>query len=95
MINEYPIFVISYNRAKNHTTAKWLAKYCVKHFMIVHKEQLDDPTKRKPDITLAKTILKWEPTIKLSEGLDKTILYFKKRVVLTKQLESNNTREIK
>ena len=42
MINEYPIFIISYNRAKNHTTAKWLAKYGVKHFMIIHKEQLSD-----------------------------------------------------
>ena len=40
MINEYPIFVISYNRAKNHTTAKWLAKYGVSHYMVVHKEQL-------------------------------------------------------
>ena len=42
MINEYPIFVISYNRAKNHTTAKWLAKYGIHHFMVIHKEQLDE-----------------------------------------------------
>lgn len=42
MINQYPIFVISYNRAKNHTTAKWLAKYGVKHFMVIHKEQMND-----------------------------------------------------
>lgn len=42
MINEYPIFVISYNRQKNHTTAKWLAKYGVKHYMVVHKEQLEE-----------------------------------------------------
>ncbi|MCI7535923.1 UDP-glucuronic acid decarboxylase family protein [Candidatus Avelusimicrobium faecicola] len=37
----------------------------------------DDPTHRKPDITLAKEKLGWEPKIKLSEGLDKTIAYFK------------------
>jgi UDP-glucuronate decarboxylase len=37
----------------------------------------DDPTRRKPDITKAKTILGWEPKISLSEGLDKTIEYFK------------------
>ena len=37
----------------------------------------DDPTKRKPDITLAKKELGWEPTIILDEGLKKTIEYFK------------------
>ncbi len=36
-----------------------------------------DPKQRKPDITLAKTQLNWEPTIQLDEGLDKTIAYFK------------------
>ena len=40
----------------------------------------DDPTKRKPDITLAKTKLNWEPKINLSEGLDKTIKYFYKKL---------------
>ncbi len=37
----------------------------------------DDPIKRKPDITLAKKHLDWEPRIALSEGLDRTIIYFK------------------
>jgi len=37
----------------------------------------NDPTKRKPDITLAKKNLNWEPKIGLDEGLDKTIYYFK------------------
>ncbi len=37
----------------------------------------DDPRKRQPDITLAKTKLKWEPKISLEEGLEKTINYFK------------------
>ena len=36
----------------------------------------DDPTKRKPDISLAKKELNWEPKIKLDEGLDKTIEYY-------------------
>jgi len=40
----------------------------------------DDPTQRRPDITLAKTKLNWEPKIKLNEGLDKTIEYFDKRL---------------
>lgn len=37
----------------------------------------DDPTKRKPDITLARTRLGWEPNIALDDGLIKTIEYFK------------------
>ena len=36
----------------------------------------DDPLKRKPDITLAKKILSWQPKIKLEKGLQKTINYF-------------------
>lgn len=37
----------------------------------------DDPTQRKPDITLAKKHLDWEPKVKLEQGLEKTIAYFK------------------
>lgn len=37
----------------------------------------DDPTQRKPDITLAKVKLNWEPQIKLEDGLKETIQYFK------------------
>ncbi|MBO7092523.1 MAG: SDR family oxidoreductase [Victivallales bacterium] len=38
----------------------------------------DDPKQRKPDITLAKKLLNWEPKIPLAEGLKKTIDYFDK-----------------
>ena len=37
----------------------------------------DDPTRRRPDITLAKQHLDWEPTVPLREGLQKTIDWFK------------------
>lgn len=37
----------------------------------------DDPKQRKPDISLAKKLLDWSPKIKLNEGLQKTINYFK------------------
>lgn len=40
----------------------------------------DDPTQRRPDISLAKKILNWEPKVKLSQGLDKTIEYFAKKI---------------
>lgn len=36
----------------------------------------DDPTRRKPDISLAKEKLGWEPKVKLSDGLKPTIEYF-------------------
>ena len=36
----------------------------------------DDPTQRCPNITVAREKLGWEPTIKLEEGLKKTIAYF-------------------
>lgn len=40
---------------------------------------VDDPVKRQPDITVATKLLGgWEPQVELSEGLDKTIAYFKK-----------------
>ena len=38
----------------------------------------DDPRQRKPDITLAKKVLGWEPKVPLEEGLKKTIEYFNK-----------------
>ena len=37
---------------------------------------MDDPKRRQPDITLAKTKLDWEPKIALEEGLEKTIQFF-------------------
>ena len=37
----------------------------------------DDPKRRKPDITLAKELLGWEPKVPLQEGLAKTIEYFR------------------
>lgn len=39
---------------------------------------IDDPKQRKPNITLAKEKLNWEPKIKLEDGLKNTIEYFKK-----------------
>ena len=40
----------------------------------------DDPKQRKPDITRAKTVLKWEPKVNLAQGLVKTIDYFRTKV---------------
>src|SRR5437764_11153586 len=40
----------------------------------------DDPKQRKPDITKARKILRWEPKVPLAQGLVKTIEYFRKKV---------------
>jgi dTDP-glucose 4,6-dehydratase len=40
----------------------------------------DDPTRRCPDITLARTVLGWQPTIGLRDGIERTIAYFEQRV---------------
>ena len=37
----------------------------------------DDPAQRKPDITLAETMLHWRPKIELAQGLASTIKYFR------------------
>lgn len=37
----------------------------------------DDPTRRRPDITKARSMLGWEPVVNLDEGLGRTIDYFR------------------
>ena len=44
----------------------------------VRQERSDDPVRRRPDISLAREKLGWEPSVGLEEGLGKTIEYFEK-----------------
>lgn len=44
--------------------------------IIFKKLPADDPKQRRPDITQARKILKWEPEVELEEGLKRTIAYF-------------------
>jgi nucleoside-diphosphate-sugar epimerase len=39
----------------------------------------DDPMQRKPDITLARTLLGWEPTVQLAQGLERTVHWMASR----------------
>lgn len=49
------------------------------HSRVVHRPlPQDDPLQRCPDITRAKTLLEWEPTVALQQGLARTIDYFDK-----------------
>lgn len=41
----------------------------------------DDPVQRQPDISLAKKVLKWRPSVSLQDGLKETIKYFKKLIL--------------
>jgi UDP-glucuronate decarboxylase len=65
----------------NEFTIKQLAEAVIR--LVGSKSELirmplpqDDPKQRRPDITQARQVLKWEPTIQLDEGLLKTIKYF-------------------
>jgi dTDP-glucose 4,6-dehydratase len=40
----------------------------------------DDPKQRRPDLTRARQILRWEPTTPLDAGLNRTIAYFRQRM---------------
>jgi UDP-glucuronate decarboxylase len=47
-----------------------------KSTIVYHPLPQDDPTQRCPDITLARKLLNWQPTIELDDGLRRTIAYF-------------------
>jgi nucleoside-diphosphate-sugar epimerase len=46
-----------------------------------HPLPTDDPKVRQPDITIARTVLGWEPKVALQEGLARTIEYFRQIVL--------------
>ena len=73
----------------NEFTVKELAQLVIEkinkrnnsNLKVIYKPlPLDDPSQRRPDITLAKTKLNWEPKVELKDGLDKTIEYFDKKL---------------
>ena len=47
--------------------------------IIFDKLPEDDPVRRKPNIELANKTLKWEPTVPVEAGIEKTIAYFHER----------------
>jgi dTDP-glucose 4,6-dehydratase len=42
---------------------------------------MDDPKVRQPDISRAKKVLGWEPRANFEEGIEKTIEYFRERLL--------------
>ena len=66
----------------NEFTILELAKVVIeitnsKSEIVNHALPQDDPKQRCPDISLAKSILNWKPTIELRKGIEKTAAYFK------------------
>lgn len=59
---------------------KVIAKVGGKSRIVFRPLPSDDPQKRCPDITLAKSVIDWEPKVKLDEGLDYIIDYFRGRL---------------
>ena len=66
MILEFAEKIIELTKSKSEIVFKELPK--------------DDPIRRKPDISLAKEKLSWEPKVELEQGLKKTIEYFKRLI---------------
>jgi len=54
-----------------------LAVTGAKSEILFHPLPQDDPARRRPDITKARDLLDWEPKIKLREGLEKSLEYFR------------------
>ncbi len=48
--------------------------------IVLTRRPVDDPGRRCPDITRARQILGWEPSVPLDEGLEKTIAFFRQRM---------------
>jgi UDP-glucuronate decarboxylase len=46
--------------------------------IVMHPLPADDPRRRRPDITMARSLIGWEPVIGLTDGLRDTIAYFRK-----------------
>jgi UDP-glucuronate decarboxylase len=61
---------------------KVLAKVSGKSRIVFKALPADDPKQRRPDITLAKKLLNWEPRIPIEEGLDKTIAHFREKLAV-------------
>jgi len=63
---------------------------------IVHEAAVeDDPQRRRPDISRAKKVMNWEPTVSLDRGLEKTIEYFRNELKRHKHSERNAPIDLK
>ncbi len=74
----YPVNIGNPNEIKLLELARTIIKLTGCKSRIVFKPlPIDDPKKRRPDITRAGKLLRWKPKVKLADGLSRTINYFK------------------
>ena len=72
----------SYAYALLELAEKVLLKVGGKSKLVFRPLPSDDPKMRRPDITKAKELLKWEPKVSLDDGLDEIIAYFRAKLSL-------------
>lgn len=73
-----PINIGNPNEITINELANLIIKMTKSKSKIIYKDKMpDDPSHRRPDISLAKEKINWKPEVSLEEGLEKTILYFK------------------
>ncbi len=83
--------ILRLSRSAEHTPVnigndiEWTILECAREVLSVtgakveilfHPLPQDDPLRRRPDLTRARTLLNWEPTIFLREGLERSLAYF-------------------
>jgi dTDP-glucose 4,6-dehydratase len=52
----------------------------------------NDPLQRQPDITRARTLLGWQPSVPLAEGLERTVGYFRQLAATAHEQELDSVR---
>ena len=52
---------------------------------------VDDPARPRPDITLARSLLAWEPKVSLREGLERSLSYFQSCQLSTAELQAQHS----
>ena len=81
LMNSDYVLPVNIGNPEEHTIlefARIILELTGSNSRIIFKDlPVDDPKQRRPDITKAKTILKWEPEVSLEQGLKRTIEYFR------------------
>lgn len=74
----YPVNIGNPNEISIRDFAEEIIKLTKTSQKVIYKDlPIDDPMQRQPDITLAKTLLGWEPEVIRKEGMSRTLNYFK------------------
>ena len=73
--------------------AETIAEMCGRKIQIAYRPlPQDDPTQRRPDITRARELLDWQPTVDLRQGLERTVSYFSERMKRLTRIAKHNGR---